>query len=144
MQVLLPLYTRCNEKVGKCLMFPTESCHSRDTADNHQGKNISIVKRALLEQAIRDGAPYSKLCDQVKDAVELALLDQQATLLQNVQDIFDTVVRDFDQMFVVEEIPDARRDTLCKQIQEFVMQANARLNGPIEREFAAATSLSAP
>lgn len=102
------------------------------------------MKRTLLEQAIKDGVPYVKICDQVKDTVESALLDQQAALLQNVQEVFDTVVMDFDQMFVVEELPDPRRDNSCQQIQEFVVQANARLNGPIEREFAAATSLSAP
>ena len=96
-----------------------------------------------MDRAISRGEPYEKLCDQTKEAVEFELLEGQNELLQNVQDVFDSVVKDFDEMFVVEEIPDPRRDALCQQIQEFVVQANARLNGPIEREFAAATSLSA-
>ena len=126
------------------LIFPAKFCFVRFAANIHPGKNASISKRVLLEQAFRDGVPYVKMCDSVKDTVVFALFDQQTTLLQNVQDVFDSVVKDFDEMFVVEEIPDPKRNALCQQIQEFVVEANAILNGPIESEFAAATSLSAP
>ena len=100
------------------------------------------MKRGLIEHAFKNGEPYAKIGDRVKDAMEAAFHHYQTALVKKVQDVFDSVVTDFDEMFVVEEIPDPKRDTLCQQIQEFVVMANARLNGPIEREFAAATSLT--
>ena len=93
---------------------------------------------------MQKGDLYTKLSDRVKTAVESALDKKQAALILKVQEVFDSVLEDFDAMFVVEEVPDPRRDDLCKQVQEFVIEANARLDGPIAREFAAATCLSPP
>ena len=97
-----------------------------------------------MGRAFAMGEPYAKIADQVQDAMETAFSHYRTALLEKVQDVFDSVVVDFDEMFVVEEVPDSKRDALCQQIQEFVIHANARLDGPIAREFAAATSLSAP
>ena len=139
------LYTRSTQRaIKKLVEFLVETQHVWSAADTYPGKNISVARRALIERAFENGEPYAKVGDRVKDAMETAFLHYQTGLLEKVQEVFESVVADFDQMFVVEEIPDPKRDTLCLQIQEFVIQANARLNGPIEREFAAATSLSAP
>ena len=129
-------------KLVSLLKFTSNFYYTCSAAHTLSGKSISLVRRALLERAIRNGEPYARISDCVKDSIEFALLSKQTAFLQKIQDIFDSVVKDFDEMFVVEEIPDPRRDALCLQIQDFVAKANARLNGPIELEFAAATSLA--
>lgn len=68
---------------------------------------------------------------------------QQLGLVQSVQKIFYKMVQDFDSMFVMEELPSPKRDTLRQEIQRFVSDAKAEINGPIEAEFAKATKRSA-
>lgn len=75
--------------------------------------------------------------------IENALEKQQPIFVANVQKIFDKVVQDFDLMFVVEELPNADRYMLRREVQRFVSHANAKMNGAIEAEFAKATKDSA-
>ena len=144
MQALLPLYVECNGNTGKYSGFFRQVLLCWIFTEILSGKGSYKVKRTLLKHAIDHGEPYTKLCERVKNAIESELQIKRTALLLNVQDVFDSVINDFDEMFVVEEIPDPRRDALCQQIQEFVLQAKTRLDGPIAREFAAATCLSTP
>ena len=54
----------------------------------------------------------------------------------DVEAIFDMVLADFDRSFVLQETPNPKRDILGHQIREFVVNAKATLDGPVEMEFA--------
>lgn len=75
--------------------------------------------------------------------METEIDTRHATLLKNVQNVFDMVLADFDEMFVVEELPDPKRDAMARQIQDFVVKANQKLDGPVETEWAKAMNCSA-
>lgn len=64
-------------------------------------------------------------------------------LLASVEKIFQKVEQDFDSMFIVEEVPNPKRDALRQEVQRFVSHAKAQIDGPIEIEFAKATKDSA-
>ena len=93
----------------------------------------------MLEDALSKGVQFSKINPGIQKAIENALENQQPKLVENVQKIFDKVVQDFDSMFVVEELPNPQRDALRVDVQRFVSQANAQIEGPIEVEFAKVT-----
>lgn len=75
--------------------------------------------------------------------MENELEKQEPKLVENVQKIFEKVVRDFDSMFVVEELPNPQRDALRQEVRRFVSHAKAQIDGPMEVEFAKATKDSA-
>ena len=97
----------------------------------------------MLEDAISKGEQLSNINPGIKKTIENALDKQHLKFVENVQKIFDKVVQDFDSMFVVEELPDPDRDTLRQEVQRFVKDADAQIDGKIEIEFAQATKDSA-
>ena len=97
----------------------------------------------MLEDAISKGEQFSKILPGIEESFENELEKQQPTLVENVQQIFRKVVQDFDSMFVVEELPNPKRDALRQEVQRFVSRAKARIDGRIEFELAKATKHSA-
>ena len=83
--------------------------------------------------------PFATIFSNVKTAFEEELDRQQPRLLKNVKNVFDMVLKDFDLMFVVDEIPDPQKEKLRLQINNLVEKAKAQLAGPIATEFALAT-----
>lgn len=106
-------------------------------------KNLHTARCTLLEDAISKGEQFSKINPGIKNAIENELETQQPKLVENVQEIFHKVTQDFDSMFVVEELPNPKRDALRLKVQRFVSHAKAQNDGPIEVEFAKATKDSA-
>ena len=106
-------------------------------------KNLHTARCTLLEGALSKGVQFSKINPGIQRFIENALEKQQPKLVQNVQKIFDKVVQDFDSIFVVEELPNPKRDALRLEVQHFVKHANAQIDGPTEVEFAKATKDSA-
>ena len=45
--------------------------------------------------------------------------------------IFDAVLEDFDRRFTVEEVHNPARDVLRQQMQVYVKEAKAKIDGPI-------------
>ena len=97
----------------------------------------------MLEDAISKGEQFSLINPGIEKSFENQLKKQQPKLVESVQKIFDKVVQDFDTMFVMDETPDPQRDALRQEVQRFVSNAKAEINGPIEVEFAKATKHSA-
>ncbi len=85
------------------------------------------------------GEPFSKICSGIKESIEQSLDEQRPILLKTAKSIFDKILKDFDLMFVVEELPDPRRNILRRQVQQFVLSANEKYHGTIVNEFAKAT-----
>ena len=88
------------------------------------------------------GEAFAKIAPGIKETMERGLAKEEPILLKGVQSVFAMVLRDFDLMFVVEELPDARRDALRQQTQQFVDHALATYHGTIAVEFAKATGVS--
>lgn len=85
------------------------------------------------------GEPFAKIVPGFQKAFEDGLKRLQSGLVESVQEVFAMVLTDFDLMFVVEELPDPKKDILRDQIKDFVCRAKAKVNGPIATEFAIAT-----
>ena len=106
-------------------------------------KNLHTARCTLLEDTISKGEQFGKINPGIKKSFENGLKMQQPKLVKKVQEIFQKVTQDFDSMFVVEELPNAKRDALRLEVQRFVSHAKAKNDGPIEVEFAKATKDSA-
>lgn len=63
-------------------------------------------------------------------------------LHRGVQAVFDSILADFDCMFVVEELPSPEREVLRQQVHDFVQIAKAKINGPVMMELATAIAES--
>ena len=85
----------------------------------------------MLEHVIAKGVPFNGMREGVKEAIlgDPSLLHEQ--LSKDVQKIFDNVLHDFDLMFIVEEVPDAKRDALREEMNDFVSKARTTLDGPV-------------
>ena len=105
-------------------------------------KNLHTARCTLVEDALSKGVQFSKINPGIQKSIENALEKQQPQFVEDVQKIFDKVVQDFDSMFVVEELPNPKRNALRLDVQRFVSEANALIDGPIEVEFAKATKHS--
>lgn len=106
-------------------------------------QSLHTAQCTLLENAISKDEQFSQINPGIKTSFDDALEKQQPKLIDNVQNIFNRVVPDFDSMFVVEELPNPKRDALRQEVQRFVSHARAQIDGPIEVEFAKATTDSA-
>ncbi|KAL9633273.1 MAG: hypothetical protein Q9164_004797 [Protoblastenia rupestris] len=91
-----------------------------------------------LKDTLSKGVPFAAIFSSVETAFEEELDTQQPRLLENVKNVFDMVLKDFDLMFVVDEIPDPQKEKLRLQINNLVEKAKAQLAGPIATEFALA------
>ena len=100
-----------------------------------------MVKRRkqIIREAMEKGEPFSKICSGIKESIEQSLDEQRPILLKTAKSIFDKILKDFDLMFVVEDLPDPRRNVLRRQVQQFVLSANEKYHGTIVNEFAKAT-----
>ena len=63
-------------------------------------------------------------------------------LVGKINKVFDRILRDFDLSFVVEELPNLRRDALRRKMKAFVRDAKAEIDKNIEIELAKAESES--
>ncbi|MCJ1396569.1 hypothetical protein MMC18_009460 [Xylographa bjoerkii] len=106
------------------------------------GKQSSVARRALLEDAIGTGKPFSQLRSSIKGAIKRELEKSLPKMVDDVQEVFQQILNDFDRMFVVVEVDDPRTNELRKQVQAFVAQARSDIDGPIVRELAIAMGCS--
>ena len=84
------------------------------------------------------GEPFAAFGAEIKKSIERQIDIQQPRLLIGVQRVFNMILEDFSSTFTVEEIPDPKRDLLRSQIQQFVDDAQALINGPLATELATA------
>jgi len=96
-------------------------------------------RKRLIKEAMDRGEPFSKICSDIKESMEERLDKQRSLLLNGVKVVFEKILKDFDLMFVVEEVPNPKRDVLRRQVQQFVQHANEKYDGTIIKEFAIAT-----
>ncbi len=87
-----------------------------------------MQRKTLLKDAMVRGEPFARLVPGLQRAIETGL-----TKLE----VFKTILQDFDRMFVVDRLPDSKRDVLKGQIKEFVCHARAKV---IATEYAIATN----
>lgn len=113
---------------------------TRLRADPKPGTSPVIRRKTLLEDSMARGEPFAKILPGVKQTFEKGFMKLQPELVQSLKDVFDTVISDFDLIFVVEELPDPRRDILRGELQDFVEEARAKIHGEIAMEFARATT----
>ena len=107
-----------------------------------RGRGSNIARCTLLEHAISEGLPFAAMRPGVEDMMKRGLLECQEALSESVKIVFENVLKDFDRMFVVEEVPNPKRDVLREQVNVFVNGAKAKINGPIEMELATAVNES--
>lgn len=88
---------------------------------------------------MKRGEPFDKILPGVRKVIDDGLKTLQPELLANIHEVFAMVLTDFDLNFVVEELPDTRRDLLRDQVKSLVTHARAKLDGPIATEWAKAT-----
>ena len=55
-----------------------------------------------------------------------------SSLGSGIKEVFNKTLDDYDLMFIVHEVPDAKRDELQEQISDFVSKAKATLDGPVQ------------
>lgn len=84
------------------------------------------------------GEAYAKIIPAIKAAIKIGLENLKPGLLGSIRNVFKDVSNDFDLMFVVEELPNPRRDALRQRIKIFVDKAHNEIDGPLTREFAKA------
>ena len=92
----------------------------------------------LMNDAMSKGEPFAGFCPGIKNSIEKEIGRRQPEVLRSVQEVFNMILEDFNSTFVVEEIPDAKRDLFRSQIQQFVDLAQAKINGPLETELGTA------
>ena len=95
-------------------------------------------RSTLLNDAMSKGEPFAAFGAEIKKSIERQIDIQQPRLLIGVQRVFNMILEDFSSTFTVEEIPDPKRDLLRSQIQQFVDDAQALINGPLATELATA------
>ena len=95
-----------------------------------------MQRKTLLQDFMERGAPFEQFQPKLQELFSISLTSQRTQLEANLQKFFNTIVKDYDTMFIVKELPDEKRDTLKKQIQDFVDYAEAQCNCPIETEYA--------
>ena len=100
---------------------------------------MHMQRCTFFKDTLSEGEPFSNISPGIKRAIEEEVDKRHVELLHNVQDTIDAVVADFDSMCIVEEAPDAKRESLRSQVREFVHRAKTKLDGPMEVEFANAT-----
>ena len=84
------------------------------------------------------GVTFAGFCSGINSSIEQEIDRRQPEFLSRVQAVFSMVLEDFNSTFIVEEIPDPKRDLLRSQIQQFVEHAEAKINGPLATELATA------
>lgn len=142
MRAMSPVYARCAKPTSKHERVMVYGI-SLKLKLVHKGRQKYSVQCTLLEDAISKGVQFSKINPGIQTSFDDELEKQQPKFVVGVQKVFDKVLQDFDSMFVVEELPNPKRDALRYEVQRFVKNAQAEMNGPIEIEFAKATKTSA-
>ncbi len=95
-------------------------------------------RSTLLNDAMSKGEPFAGLSTKIKRSIDKEINRQQRRFLKAVQRVYNMILEDFNSTFTVEEIPDPKRDLLRSQIQQFVDDAQALINGPLATELATA------
>lgn len=94
----------------------------------------------MLRDSIDRGEPYAKIMPGFQTAIEDGLKKLEPEFVDSVQEVFKIVLDDFDRMFVVEILPDPKRDVLKGQVNKFVCWARAKVDSQIATEYARATT----
>lgn len=136
-KVMSPIYEKCANVTGNC--HPIKS-NPDIMLMKCSGKNLHTIRSTLLKDAISKGEPFNTICPGIKGAIEGEIEKRQPSFMKDVQAIFEGVIADFKSLFIIEEKPDPSRDILRSQIEEFVHQAHAKINGPIATELGTAMS----
>jgi len=93
----------------------------------------------LLKDAMVRGEPFAKIMPGLQTAIETGLKMLEPELVDSVHEVFEMILLDFDRIFVVEELPNPKRDVLKGQVKDFVYHARAKIDNQIATEYAIAT-----
>ena len=107
-------------------------------SDFGTGPGSGNGRKAVFRDAIGRGEPFEKFIPGITEAFDSVLDERKAEMITQVQEIFDLILKDFDNMFVVEEVDDPMMNELRQQIKDFVLKANQRIHGEMDRELAIA------
>ena len=100
---------------------------------------MHVQRVTLLEDTMERGEPFGGFVPGIRAAWKKGVDVSQPKLLKRVKSVFEGVSDNFDLMFVVQELPNERRDALRQRIKQYVDYANSRINGELTLEFAMAT-----
>lgn len=106
-------------------------------SDFGTGSGSGHGRKAVFRDAIGRGEPFEKFIPGITEAFDSALNKLEAEMITKVQEIFDLILKDFDNMFVVKEV-DPMMNELRQQIKDFVLKANQRIHGEMDKELAIA------
>ncbi|KAL8829118.1 MAG: hypothetical protein Q9170_006308 [Blastenia crenularia] len=137
-QALDPVYESCTREKGRHAHSIHRPRASGNVNQRALGSGSHGRRVAMLQNAMHQGKPFAKMELGIKSVMESDLDERIRKLIKEVQAIFDSVLLDFDSMFVVRERPNANRDNLRNAVKDFVAKADATLNGPMEQELAKA------
>ncbi len=93
----------------------------------------------MLKDSIKRGEPFAKIMPGIERTIDDGLKKIEPELIDSVQEVFEMVITDFDRMFVVDLLPDPKRDVLKDQVKDFVCHARAKVDNKIATEYALAT-----
>ncbi len=110
-----------------------------ELANDQAGRGLHIQRVTLLEDTMQRGEPFSGIIPGIRAAMKDGMNKLKPRLLRGVKSVFKGISDNFDWMFVVEELPDERRDALRRRIRQYVDHANSRVNRELTLEFAMAT-----
>ena len=140
MAYLCKLCFPCMKSLGKSKVSHCFSLIEKNLLIKRPDTSPVIRRKTLLKDSIERGEPFARILPGVQQRFEAGLAKLQPELVQSLETVFDMILSDFDLMFVVEELPDPRRDVLRGQVREFVDYARSKIDGEIATEFAHATS----
>ena len=135
MEAMLPLYQKLIDIRGNS-KHPSCSQHAIDVK---AGKQVGNLRKAFLKYAIDKGEPFSKYIPILTEYFHKAVDKEGIALSESLGKVFDNVLHDYDFQFVVEELPDERRDALKEEVKDFVRHAEFQYNELIGKQFAEAT-----
>jgi len=107
-------------------------------SDFGTGPGSGIGRKAVFQDAIGRGEPFGRFDLGITEVFDSALDERRAEMITQVQEVFDLILKDFDNMFVVKEVDDPMVNELRQQIKDFVLKANERIHGEMDRELAIA------
>ena len=104
-------WSRCTRTLQKTPAGALSVYYHR-VSDSGIGPQSGTRRRNIFEYSIHKGVPFSKFLSGVTEAFNSALDERKTQIADEVNEIYDMILKDFDLIFVVKEIDDPMMDEL--------------------------------
>lgn len=135
MKAMIPLYEQLSDISG---LHTPWTFLKTSGSDFEIGPGSTKARKAVFQHAIGRGEPFAWFIPGIQEAFNSALDEWKAEVIAQVQEVFDLILKDFDNMFVVKEVDDPMMNELRQKIKDYVLKANKRIHGEMHRELAIA------